>query len=263
MEKSILVILLIGLFMTGCARNDPISTNPNTADIAPSQSGATDVPEYLVENTLADTTPSQSRPTDVPEYLAENMPAWHRAYAPYISAYIAFENGGQPADIICTPFIKNRWTATYSANYCSEEAIVFALYDINGNGSTELIIGRRFGSEQEGYYFNVCDVYTVDGGSLNRIIACYPNDEFCTINTRSIEFVEGNIIRTKTEYSLSSEGTLIEEHSISIAMDSIDFEANKVVHELGNPLSDTPAELEWKHLSEYTNAFNAVGERLF
>ena len=147
--------------------------------------------------------------------------------------------------------------ANYS-NFHFEEVIVFALYDINNSGSPELIIGRRFGSEQGGYRFNVCNVYTVDGGSLNRIIAAFPNDEFYTINTHSIMRVEGNIIETITEYSLSFNGTLIQEYSISIAIDCIDHEAGEILQESGKSLNDTPIELDWKRLSEFFDGGNLL-----
>ena len=182
------------------------------------------------------------------ENLVENTPAGYSSYAPYISAYHSFENGSQPTEIISTPFTLYHWPA---ANYNSTGVIVFALYDINSNGSPELIIGYKHGNEREGHYFKVCDVYTNDGGSLKCIIACDPADEFYTINTHSIEFAEGNIIGTIMEYSLSPDGNLIEEYSISVAYDSIDHEADEIVQELGKPLNDTPAELDWKYLSEY------------
>ncbi|MCL1873467.1 MAG: hypothetical protein FWF85_05045 [Clostridiales bacterium] len=192
---------------------------------------------------IRNTTPSQSELADASENPVENAPAWYSVYAPYISAYSVFENGGQPAEIIRTPLIEGYWPATHNA---AGAVLVFALYDINNNGSLELIIGYKHGNEQEGYYINVCDVYTVDGGSLNRIIACYPADEFYTINTRSIRYAEGHEIGTITEYLLSPDGALIKEYSCSI-----DYNTNEIVQEIGKSLNDTPAELDWKRLSEY------------
>ena len=59
--------------------------------------------------------------------------------------------------------------------------------------------GRMWGDGRKGYYVNVCDVYTVDGGMVNRIIECYPNDEYYTINTHSVKLSEGNIFGTITD----------------------------------------------------------------
>ena len=254
MKKRILIIMLIGLlsFMAGCVQKDSINTNPHSPDTTPSKSETADVSEdngsISANPHNPDTTPSKSETADVSKDLDESTPAWYSAYAPYISAYSTFENSGQPIELIRTPFTEHYWPA---ANYNSEGVIVFALYDINSNGSPELIIGYKHGNEQEGYYFNVCDVYTIDSGSLKRIIACYPADEFYTINTHSIKLAEGNIIVTTTEYSLSLDGNLIEEYSISIALDSADHEANEIIQVVGKSLNDTLAELDWKRLHEY------------
>jgi len=53
----------------------------------------------------SDITPSQPEIADMSDDTIEYTPAWHDVYAPIISAYLAFENGGQPAEIILgSPF---------------------------------------------------------------------------------------------------------------------------------------------------------------
>lgn len=71
-------------------------------------------------------------------------------------------------------------------------------------------------------------------------------NEFYTINTSSIRYAEGHEIGTITEYLLSPDGALIKEYSCSI-----DYNTNEIVQEIGKSLNDTPAELDWKRLSEY------------
>jgi len=200
--------------------------------------------EHSIKNEDIISQPEQSSGAENP---VEATATWYSAYSPYISAYMTFENGGYPDEIIYSPFIKSHWTATYFDTYSFNGIIEFALYDINSSGSPELVVGHRHGDEESGYFINIFDVYTVDGGSLNRIIACRPNDVYCTINTQSIMCAEGNIIGTITEYSLSQNGRLVEEYAISFYYEDIE----NILQEKGVSLNDTPAELDWKRLYMY------------
>jgi len=185
----------------------------------------------------------------MPNHPIENTPDWHSFYAPLISAYLAFENGEQPAEIILGSPLTERFYFFFDTDFVHYGGVlVFALYDINNNGSPELIIGYKGGNEQEGWHpIRVCNIYTIDGGFLNRIIASEITDEFHEINTRSVWHSRGNIILDITEYSLSLDGTLIEEYSISIDLDDND----NILRKSGEPLNDTSAELNWKRLSEF------------
>ena len=229
--------------------NESLQTQPDTADFSnnPIEFSQTQSDTAVISDNPSGSSQTQQYTAFVSDNPIDTNSVWYSIYAQYISAYITFENGGRPAEIIYTPFIESCWTATYSDDYSFEGFIMFALYDINSSGSTELIIGHKHGNEQSGYFINIFDVYTVDSGSISRIIACRPNDAHYTINSRSIEYAEGNIIGTITEYTLSPNGCLVEEHFISF-----DYEDREnILQETGKSLNDTPAELDWKRLFEY------------
>jgi len=207
MKKSFVVVILLVLLMAGCAP---------------------------VTNTLENTSP----------------PLWHSVYTPIVSAYLAFENGEQSAEIILGSPLTERFYWFFDVDFAHihhEGVLVFSLHDINSNGSPELIIGYK-GRNEHGEWrpIRVFNVYTIDGGSLNRIIASKITDEIHEINTRSIWHSEGNIIEIITEHSLSPVGILIEEYSVSI-----DHETNEIVLESGESFNDTPAKLNWKRLYEF------------
>ncbi|MCL2409146.1 MAG: hypothetical protein FWC96_05970 [Oscillospiraceae bacterium] len=230
MKKNFIVVILLILLMAGCMH---VNTNPNTLG----------------------NTPSQSEMADVPDSPAENTPAWHSVYAPIISTYLAFENGEQPAEIILGSPLTERFYWFFDVDFIHIHhggVLVFALYDINSNGSPELIIGYK-GRDEHGEWrpIRVLNVYTIDGSSLNRIIASEITDEIHEVNTRSIRHSAGNIIEIITEYSLSPDGILIEGYSVSVAIDCMNHETNEILQESGESFNDTPAELNWKRLSEF------------
>ena len=181
----------------------------------------------------------------------DGNPDLHSIYAQLIFAYLAFENGEPAADII-------RGSSIVESHYFfildddRYGILMFAFHDISGNGTPELIIGYTcIRHDPQGYLIRVCTVYTLVGDSLIRIIDSRITDERHTINTHSILHMEGNLIQNTTEYSLSLDGVLIEEYSISIAIDCSDHEVDEILQESGKSLDDSPAELNWRRLFEF------------
>ena len=182
----------------------------------------------------------------------DSNPNVHRIYAQLISTYLAFENGEPAADIIRgSSIVETHYFFILDDNRYG--ILMFAFHDISGNGTPELIIGYTcIRHDPQGYLTRVCTVYTLVGDSLIRIIDSRITDERHNINTRSIMHIEGNLIENTTEYSLSLDGVLIKEYSISVGIDfSCDDELIEIFQESGKSLNDTPAELVWRRLSEF------------
>ena len=179
----------------------------------------------------------------------DNNPDLHKIYAQLISAYLAFENGEPAANIIRGSSIVE--THYFFLDDVRGGILLFALHDINGNGTPELIVGFMHRDATEAHHIRVCTVYTLVDYSLIRIIDSRITDERHNINTRSIMHIEGNLIVNTTEYSLSFDGILIEEYSISEGIDCSDHEFGEILQESGKSLNDTPAELNWRRLFEF------------
>ena len=171
--------------------------------------------------------------------LANEPPDWHSGYAPYIAAYQTVENGGQLPESI------NEGIAMFGT--ALQGTMKYALHDINGNGSPELIVGKSIDFAQ--YY--ACDIYTADGGASTFLI-WGGWESSIVVNNRSISYSEGYIIRYDDEYSISSDGQLVLEYRLEY-----DYDEGNVVSVTGIPLSDVPAELDWKPLSEFANESSA------
>jgi len=171
--------------------------------------------------------------------FADKQPTWYDSYAPYVAAYQTVENGGQLPELINGGFAQ-----LYTAIWGTTK---YALYDINSNGSPELIVGK---SDDYAQYY-ACDVFTVDGGAVAFLI-WGGWESFIGVNTGSISYSTGNVIEYDDEYSLSSDGYLILEYRLEY-----DYDFDRLVSETGNRLNEAPADLNWKPLSEYANELSA------
>ncbi|MCL2060532.1 MAG: S-layer homology domain-containing protein, partial [Oscillospiraceae bacterium] len=170
---------------------------------------------------------------------ADEAPAWYSGYAPFIAAYQTVEDGGPLPTLVSEGFALRHAAFLGTMKY--------TLYDINGNGAPELIVGISDDFTQ--YY--ACDVYTMDGGSAALLISGGWESSIA-INTRSISYFEGHVIGYDEEFLLSPDGQLILVYS-----QEYDYMSDEVISETGVSLGDTPAALVWKPLSEYANELSS------
>ena len=261
--KRILIMIFIGFLVVGCTQYgiiDAYSEIVDTTSYQPYRYETEDIDEYAQDDTdnkylnNSDIELYQTEDEYVPEILIEYIPEWYYIYAPLMHAYLAFENGEPADDIIQSTIIEWRHFF-FPARREHGGILVFALHDINGSGTPELIIGFTNPIyDPDSRFIRVCNVYTIVDGVPRRIVESWITDEVHKIHTRSIWHNEGNIVEITTEYSLSLDGILIEEYSIEFAIgDCINyhFEDGDILSESGESLNDTPAELVWRRLSEF------------